>query len=333
MKNLFISCVFILAFVAQGFAQQDPMSTKYFFNTLAYNPAYAGSKGALSAVLHHRSQWWGVNGGPTTQTFTIHSPLRGDRVGLGLGIINDNLGPTNSFHIQTDYSYRIPIGKKSHLAVGLQASIMNFRLNRDKLNPQNANDLAFYNASNPSLWLPNFGAGIMYMHEKWYLGISAPKLLNGDLRKGEVSPNGFIASQYRHYFIAGGLALPINSNLVFKPSALVKMVDLFEGDRDNGLNVNAPAEFDIDLSLLINKSLWVGTAFRSAFAAVNRTSSTDSWDIWASYLFKNGLRVGAAFDMPVNGVMPYYGASYELMLGYDFYYQRSRIITPRYLYL
>jgi type IX secretion system PorP/SprF family membrane protein len=332
MRNFAIIISLLLASV-KLMAQQDPMSTKYFFNTLSYNPAYAGSKGYMSAVLHHRSQWWGVDGGPTTQTFSIHSPLRGEKVGLGLGIVNDNLGPTNAFQIQTDYAYMIPIGKKSHISVGLQASILNFRLDRSKLNPQNSSDLAFDNVSNPSVWLPNFGAGLLYTHEKFYLGFSAPKLLNGDLRKGDLSQNGLIASQYRHYFITGGLALPINSRLVFKPSALVKMVDLFESDRDNGLNVNAPAEFDIDLSLLIDQKLWVGTAFRSAFAAFNSTSSTDSWDIWASYAFNNGLRVGAAFDLPVNGVMPYYGASYELMLGYDFSFKPRQILTPRYLYL
>ena len=74
-----------------GVAQQLPQFTQYMYNTISINPAYAGSRETLSVVGLHRSQWVGLEGGPTTQTLSIHTPLRNEKIGLGLSIINDEL--------------------------------------------------------------------------------------------------------------------------------------------------------------------------------------------------------------------------------------------------
>ena len=71
------------------------MYTHYAFNTLAINPGYAGSREALTLTALHRSQWVGFEGAPITQTLTLHAPLLDNKLGLGLSILNDNIGPTN----------------------------------------------------------------------------------------------------------------------------------------------------------------------------------------------------------------------------------------------
>ena len=78
-----------------GVAQQLPQFTQYMYNTISINPAYAGSRETLSVVGLHRSQWIGLEGGPQTQTLSIHAPMRNERVGLGLSFINDKLGFQN----------------------------------------------------------------------------------------------------------------------------------------------------------------------------------------------------------------------------------------------
>ena len=93
MRKLFTIFIF-LVFVLQGInAQQDAMFTKYAFNTLSYNPAYAGSKGFLSLGLLHRTQWWGVQGAPHSQNLWVHTPLKGNKVGVGFSLSNDMIGP------------------------------------------------------------------------------------------------------------------------------------------------------------------------------------------------------------------------------------------------
>ncbi len=45
-------------------AQQDPQYTQYMYNTEVVNPAYAGSRDALSFGLLYRTQWVGLDGAP-----------------------------------------------------------------------------------------------------------------------------------------------------------------------------------------------------------------------------------------------------------------------------
>jgi hypothetical protein len=43
------------------------------YNTININPAYAGSRGALSIFALHRTQW--VDGAPVTNAVSINTPL------------------------------------------------------------------------------------------------------------------------------------------------------------------------------------------------------------------------------------------------------------------
>ena len=90
--NKFYSIALMLLMTSVTFAQQLPQFTQYMFNTISINPAYAGSRETLSAVGLHRSQWVGLEGGPQTQTLSVHSPLKNEKVGLGISVINDELG-------------------------------------------------------------------------------------------------------------------------------------------------------------------------------------------------------------------------------------------------
>ena len=73
-------------------AQQDPMYTHYMYNTLSVNPAYAGTRDALTVTGLGRKQWVGFDGAPTSITGTAHMPI-GENVGVGLSFINDKIGP------------------------------------------------------------------------------------------------------------------------------------------------------------------------------------------------------------------------------------------------
>jgi type IX secretion system PorP/SprF family membrane protein len=86
----------LFAFTAVvGFAQQDAQFTQYMYNTININPAYAGSRGALSIFALHRTQWVGLDGAPVTNAVSINTPLNNSK--LGVSIINDRIGPTHDF--------------------------------------------------------------------------------------------------------------------------------------------------------------------------------------------------------------------------------------------
>jgi len=327
------------------YGQQDPMFTKYFFNTLNYNPAYAGSKEYLSIVVLAREQWADFgrgldnNGGaPSSQTFSIHGPIQ-KRVGIGLNFSNDRVGATQSNTISGIYSYKVPFGE-SHLSLGLSVGVTNWRADWNDLvfrSPRGADPV--FAANVEPIWIPTVGAGAYFYHKFYYIGFSTPRLFQYDLRN---SQNGVAqsivknAQIYPHYYFTSGAAFRVRGDdIIFKPSLLIKNVGLFNQFTTNSnqviTGVAAPTEFDVDLSLLFYEKMWIGLSFRSAFKQVlEGTSSHDSMDIWASFFLGNGLRLGVAYDFPLNELQNYTVGSFELMLGYDFDYNVKKVTTPRY---
>ncbi|MEZ4959975.1 MAG: type IX secretion system membrane protein PorP/SprF [Saprospiraceae bacterium] len=344
---------FLLCFLFGGrshplMAQQEPQFTQYMFNSLVYNPGYAGSKGYLSAVALYRDQWfgWGNGGGydgrPVTQTFSIHSPVN-KRIALGANVVHDRIGAHRNTLANLNYAYRVPFGKGT-LSLGLLAGAMNWRANWDELNFKDPRELdSAFDGQNPNVWLPDFGAGLYYFTPEFYVGISVPHLVHFTLREVSPAEKESIrkwASTYRHFYLTAGGAVPLdNGAIIFKPSVLIKSVGFFNEFFKQGSivrEIGAPTSFDLDMSLLFREKFWVGVSFRSAFAAFtekatsNKRSSYDSFDIWTTFLLKNGLRIGLAYDYPLSEIKTYTSGSFELMLGYDFYKEVERVNSPRY---
>jgi len=330
MRKTFTLVAFLFLFSLVSYAQQDAMFTKYMFNSLVYNPGYAGSKDHLSLGLLHRTQWWGIEGAPQTQSFTIHTPLKNERVGVGLTAVNDVVGPIHTINANLSYAYRIPIGK-GKLSIGLQGGLYNWRADWDKLDIQDNTDDAF-SETDPNYFLPNFGAGLYYYTDRFYIGVASPHLIEYDLRRDNIN-TAIWSKQYRHYFAMLGAAIPLGGeSFIFKPSILVKNVGLFSGaSKDPAFQrIGAPTEFDIDLSMMFYQAFWVGISFRSAIEGFDDRSSFDSFDIWASYYLMNGLRIGAAYDYTVTKLQSPAQGSFEVMIGYEFDYKTKRTVTPRY---
>jgi hypothetical protein len=94
MKKLKIAFLFLVLPVQLIFAQQDPLSSQYMFNTLTYNPGVAGTSGMICATAMNRQQWIGFKGAPATTLFNISAPvsLFGIKSGVGLLVESDNVG-------------------------------------------------------------------------------------------------------------------------------------------------------------------------------------------------------------------------------------------------
>ena len=313
-------------------AQQDPLFSKYRFNSLSFNPAYAGSTGHLTLFALHRQQWMGLDGAPRTQSFTGHTPLRSERVGLGLSVTNDRVGASGTFDVSAAYAYRVPLGSRFKLAAGLQLGVTQWRGDWNKLTLERSDDVAFLEPL--SRWLPNFGAGLYLHSERFYVGFGCPRLLEHDLRRqdAEADDGAFFARTYRHYYTTIGGAFPWrgNENLVVRPSLLVKSAGLFSSLRSKEVyrQVGAPTQVDVDLSLLFMKIFWAGVSYRSALE--RGQSSDDSADIWAAFLLRNGLRLGAAYDITLSPLRQATSGSFAVMLGHEFDIKTNRVASPRY---
>ena len=179
-KITLLSCLFLTAVsVDKTMAQQDPQYSQYMFNQMAINPAYAGSKEALSATAFIRSQWTGIEGAPKTETFSIHGPLKKKKVGLGFSAIADQIGPKKSFGVLGSYAYRIQI-KNGFLSMGLRAGVYQYTYNWADIKYKDQADI--YNTNNStSKIVPTADFGLYYYTNTMYIGYSITHLYNGRL--------------------------------------------------------------------------------------------------------------------------------------------------------
>ena len=350
MRNLsyLFRCVLVLG-VCLGTsvlakAQQDPMFTKYMFNSLAFNPAYAGTHGYLSSAVLVRDQWlsWGKGrnsyggGAPMTYTASVHSPAW-TNVGLGGFLSQDQYGASRFTSLELSYAYRFQLTEAVKLSLGLQGGLTHQGYDYSGLHVKDGGDGTFDDLSGSGL-RPNAGAGAYVYTDRFYLGASVPRVFESrmmDFGEDASQSDIDVARTYRHLYIATGAALPIrNDDIVFKPSVLLKGVGWL-GDftaSSQGVDVvRVPTEIDVDLSFLFNEVLWVGASFRTAVDYVlDGESSHDSADLWTAFYFKNGLRVGAAYDYSLTRLQQFGNGSAEIMLGYDLNFAPDKIVTPRY---
>ncbi len=315
MKKLFLSILLAGSLLAAK-AQQDPQYTMYMFNQLALNPAYAGSRGCLSSTVHYRTQWVGVEGAPKTLSFGVHSPLKKDHIALGLQVVNDQIGVTKTTNIAGSYAYRIAVGKRAKLAIGLQAILTNYANQLTKVTTSILNDAPFQ--LNESLVLPNFGAGAYFNTENSYIGLTIPHLINNNLEKKSNNViNEIQAKQFRHLFLMAGTVVPLNDFIKLKPSGILKFA------------ANSPVEVDANASLLFYDALWIGATWRSDVSAV-RKKLTESMDFVVIYELNKKMRVGVAYDQTLSDIRSVQKGSYEFLVGYDFMKEPLKMLTPRY---
>ena len=341
--SLAIVVLLVLASSQRVEAQQDPMYTKYMFNSLAFNPAYAGTSDYLSTTAIVRDQWlsWGkgissIEGGaPITYALSVHAPIK-NSVGLGGYISQDNIGASIFTEMAFSYAYRLQLKDDLQLSAGLQGGITHQNFDYSGLNIRHPEDGHFIEGNGQS-WLPNAGAGLYLYSDKFYVGASVPRLFESRILVNQTGgSNGLEASTYRHMYIASGAAFPINGNddLVLKPSILVKGVGWlgdFATSSQSIQNVRTPTAFDVDVSMLFYKTLWLGVSYRSTFdKEIQGNSSSDSADIWGAVYLKNGMRVGVAYDYNIQSLQPHTSGSAELMIGYDMNFKVDKIVTPRY---
>src|SRR5699024_7592092 len=155
-------------------AQQNPQYTQYMYNMNVVNPAYAGSKESLSITGLYRKQWSGLDGAPETFTLSLHSPV-GEKVGLGLSAIKDELGPVRETNVYADFSYTLDLSETLKLALGVKAGATFHEVGLNGLSLQDPGDPLF--SENIDNTYPNVGAGAFLYADKFYVGLSVPNMI------------------------------------------------------------------------------------------------------------------------------------------------------------
>lgn len=302
MKRFLPLLIFVIECTTVS-AQQAATYAQYMFNGLAINPAYAGSHEVLSATALVRFQNVGLEGAPKTQTFTLHSPLLNKRVGLGLLAIRDEIGVITQTGIHFSYAYRIPVSKNATLSMGLQGGVGFYDANYTQLEVPPTNDPVFQ--QNIHEVRPNIGAGVYLYARDYYVGLSAPHLVNNVFDRGEQFETVY---QNKPILLTAGYIFSIHRLLKLKPSFLLKILD----DR--------PVEFDLNANMLLDEVLWVGLSYKS----------TKTISIILQAQLTDQIQFGYSYQITAGPIRVVELGSHEVMLNYRFKYNKKGLVSPRY---
>lgn len=292
-----------------GISLGYPVYSQYLQNGLLINPAYAGSRGSLSAFLSYRMQWMGIPDAPVFQTVTLNAPMKNDKVGLGLMAQFMKFGFTKSQSIYASYAYRITFGK-GKLSFGLKGGFDRSNTDYTGILTTSKNDPVFVSNDKP-YFLPNIGAGVYYSTNTLFAGFAVPAFLS---YKKNISTG---AAEVYHSFnkydliFSGGGLITFSQTLKFKPSVLID----YSLDKTKKLR-----QLDLNGNFILGDLIWLGASYRTSEQVV----------VGIIQIQPNPqLMFGVSYDYATGRMSSYSKGSSEFILRYEFGYKVSAA-NPRY---
>lgn len=281
----------MMLFSAVATAQNEGQYTHFMFNRLSYNPAYAGSSGAISFTLLYNNQWMGLDlqapvqgleagTTPTNYLFSFDMPVSFLHGGIGATLNSESIGYHNNTTINIDYAFRIYWGP-GNLAAAVEANLYNFSFNTanlrgaedltgDPANPGSTSGDPGISGREVSEFMVDVSTGLYYqVPGVWYASLSVKNLLgsHSDALGYQNARTLYLMGGYEYTF-------PFNPSFRLKPSALIKSADF--------------SVFQAEAAVLLDYDnfIWGGLGYRYRDAFTFLAGVSWKW-----------LRVGVAYDL------------------------------------
>lgn len=280
-------------------AQHAPVNAQYLSNALPINPAFSGSREALSIALTYRNQWSAIDGAPVTQTLAIHSPTKNEKLAFGLLVYRDAIGVSKRNAFMANMAYRVKLGA-GNLAFGLSGGLVMQSNEWSKVHTTGLEIDEVFSGGDDRFNLPDFGAGIYYSTQKWFVSLSAPNLMQHKYAGGQTYDAQFeLAST--SIFGAVGARLNLNNDLKLQPSLLLRSIS------------GRPQQFDVNLIAKYKEILEIGASYRTsnAFLSLIRYHLNGQFALAYSNEIENG------------SYNSYFRMSHELTLTYDLIFKTN----------
>lgn len=303
--------IILLLLIAVGsFGQQDPMFTQYMNNPQLINPAYTGSQEKMNFNGIFRKQWAGSNipWTPTTTSLSVSAPVWGNKVGVGLDFMHDDVGPMSLTGIYTDYAYHIRFKNGAKLALGLKGGFSYYQENiSDLITYEYDYFAALYSVTDKTLF--NVGVGSYYYTDKFFVGASFPTLIRNNLVEVDnTSMNLILSKKEQHLFLTTGYSIELNKLFKLKPTAMLRMVD------------GAPISFELTGTAVFADKVSFGLMYRFGDAAA----------IHARFEVQEGFEIGYSYDLTTSSLSPFNEGTHEIFFSYTFKQRGKRVLSPRY---
>lgn len=316
MQRIALLSFLMLALVAGTQAQQEEQFTQFMYHKMGFNPAYAGVPETGSFSVLAREQWMGFDGAPSSQLITFNTPLTSAGIGIGATLGRHTIGFTERIQAEVDYAYRINVGAGGRLGFGLSTSVRLLRVDYSQADPIQSPDLdQAIPAGQQSKYVPNFGAGIYYNNPTFYVGISAPRLIENNIDLADEAT--VLSREVRHIFAMGGVLFPLGEKLKLQPQVLFKVVK------------GAPFDADTNINLIFNDRVYTGVSYR--LGGSSESGGGESASALFGMEINRHLKFGLAYDFTLSELKDYVGGSLELVVQYRLQgrSEGESILSPR----
>lgn len=280
MKHILLS-LFFLGILATVHGQQNAQFTQFMSNKLAFNPAYAGLDQVPTFTAQVRSQWLGFDGAPQSQILSFNMPFgSAQRAGAGLSVRRFTLGPTEEYSSEMSYAYHVDFAR-GRLGMGIMGTVKLMRINFNQLEAIQSSAI---DGSLPvgiqSKYLPNFGVGFYYDSDNFYVGFSAPQLLQNSFDFSEEAT--IISREVTHIYMMGGVKFGDPENIQWFPQLLIKQVS------------GAPFDADASLTAIFKEKYSAGISYR--LGGSKESSIGESIALFLSMDLNEKLTFGLSYD-------------------------------------
>lgn len=181
MNKFFSAFIFALGLGATAFGQEQAVTNQYHLFPILVNPGYTGFNDKHEFLLNARRTWTGFTGTPSTYTVMYSGPV-GDKLALGGGILNEQVGDMNTLRLQINYAFRFRI-QKARFGLGLSTEFLRNNVDNSLLsNPLvDPNDETLENAATGRKYFDaSVGVHMLY-DERFFLSLSMPNTVRARL--------------------------------------------------------------------------------------------------------------------------------------------------------
>ena len=307
MKCKFILSLNLFLLVAIfSFAQQEIQVSHNMFNQMDINPGFAGFNGKICATVIHREQWMGLAGHPQTTLISLDAPIF-KHFGVGINIMQDQLGPEINKQFKLNLAYRHQLGNGT-LGLGIAGAFNNTYIDFTKFIAGDAlssgstttSDPKLLPASKASTMLIDLSFGAYYkVPDNYYIGLSSSQLMQS---KKDIDNANYQLT--RHYYLTGGKEFPLqNMPLKLVPSILIKS-DM------------SSTQFDLNCLGIWKDKYWAGLTYRFQDAIAVLVGGQPFAQSGKKGL--SDLTIGISYDLTTSAMNKTSSGSVEFMLGYCF---------------
>lgn len=276
-------------------AQQTTSYSQYGLAVTPINTAGSFLTKDAQINVIGRYQWVDLEGAPTAYRLAASMPLGKPDLRIGLNIKHESVSVEKLGEVLAFVGKEVRLADKDYLALSLGAGVSYYNGNFSQLSstdPMFNNDLKETDGM--------LSASLMYYRpDKFYAGISLPRLTFSKIGLGSTSLNYDVSTLY--HFTAGAV-FPLGADFDLKPATLLSYAKNLDFQADVsamfylkktfglGANVRTEGEMAALASLLIkNLNIGFGYQFATSNSALSRTFNNNTYEFSLTYRFGKGF--------------------------------------------